>query len=173
MSENYVPNNLEVIDEKYSRSGMRLVNYAKEAFETLCKDANSEGYKIRAISSYRSYNYQFDLYNRYVLQDGIKKADTYSARAGFSEHQTGLVVDVDNEVLPYTSFHETKEYSWMNDNAHKYGFIERYPTGKESITGYDYESWHYRYVGVEIATYIKENNIAFDEYYVQFIEHKK
>lgn len=173
MPSNYIPDNLEDISSDCSRSGMKLVNVARVQFEQLCKKAKEEGFTIRAMSSYRSYQYQENLYNRYVEQDGKKEADTYSARPGYSEHQTGLVVDVDNAKIDYTKFEQTKEFSWMNDNAHKFGFILRYPKGKEDITGYTYESWHYRYVGEIIATYIHDNNITFDEYYVKFIENKK
>ena len=105
-----------------------------------------------------------------VTTDGKEKADTYSARPGHSEHQTGLAVDVYNGNDDYNNFENTKEYKWMQKNAHKYGFILRYPKHKEKETTYQYESWHYRYVGEKIATYIKEHNISFEEYYVQFIE---
>jgi len=105
-------------------------------------------------------------------RDGVEEADTYSARPGFSEHQTGLTVDVDNAKLSYTDFDKTNEFKWMMENAHRFGFILRYPKDKEDITGYSYESWHYRYVGVDIATYIYEHNITLDEYYVRFIENK-
>lgn len=169
----YVPDNLETVSSEYSSGKRLLVKEAKEAFEKMASAAKEEGYIIRAMSAYRSYQYQQSLYQKYVDQDGKEKADTYSARPGFSEHQTGLVADVDNRKLAYTSFHNTKEYDWMKNNAHKYGWIERYPKGKEHITGYTYESWHYRYVGVEIATYIHEHNITFDEYYMQFVENKK
>ena len=94
----------------------------------------------------------------------------YSARPGYSEHQTGLVIDIDNYNDDYENFDKTKEFEWMNNNSYKYGFILRYPKGKTDITGYDYESWHYRYVGKEIAKYIYENNITFDEYYAKFID---
>lgn len=173
MPSDYVPDNLEAISSNYARSGMKLVKEAREQFEALCEKAKEDGFTIRAMSSYRSYDYQVNLYNRYVEQDGKKEADTYSARPGFSEHQTGLVVDVDNTKLDYTDFEKTKEFDWMQENAHHYGFILRYPKNKENITGYTYESWHYRYVGEKIATYIHENNITFDEYYVKFIENKK
>ena len=122
------------------------------------------------MSAYRSYTNQETLYNRYVQKDGSIKADTYSARPGHSEHQTGLAVDVHNTVLPYTSFDKTNEFTWMKENAHKYGFILRYPKDKTNITGYDYEPWHNRYIGVEHATYIYENNITFDEYYIKYLD---
>ena len=169
----YVPNDLEKVSSSCSTGTRLMVKEARVAFENMCNKAKSDGYTIRAMSTYRSYEYQVGLYQRYVDQDGVEEADTYSARPGFSEHQTGLVADIDNGSTVYTQFHTTKEYQWMKDNAYKYGFIERYPKGKENITGYTYESWHYRYVGTEIATYIHEHNITFDEYYVQFIEGKK
>ncbi len=169
----YVPENLEKVSSSCSTGTRYLVREARLAFEEMCADAKKEGYTINAMSTYRSYEYQVGLYQRYVDQDGVEKADTYSARPGFSEHQTGLVADVDNRKTAYTSFDTTKEYTWMQNNAYKYGFILRYPKGKEDITGYTYESWHYRYVGKEIASYIQENHITFDEYYVRFIEGKK
>lgn len=146
---------------------MKLVKNAKTAFEKMSEDASKENLNIIAMSTYRSYNYQKKLYNKYVSIDGEKTADTYSARAGHSEHQTGLAVDVYNKILPYTSFEQTKEFTWMQNNAHKYGFILRYPKEKEKQTGYAYESWHYRYVGVKIATYIHKKNITYDEYYIR------
>ena len=164
LTEDYIPENLEPIDIAYARSGMQLVREAKDAFETLSEDAKKEEMNIIAMSSYRSYNYQVNLYNNYVATDGKEAADTYSARAGYSEHQTGLAVDVYNKILPYTSFEETKEFNWMQENAYKYGFILRFPKDKENITGYQYESWHYRYVGKEIAKYLFKNTMTLEEY---------
>lgn len=170
LPENYIPENLEEIDKKYSIGGMKLVNYAKEAFEKMASDAKNENLSIIAMSTYRSYKYQVNLYNRYKQQDGEETADTYSARAGFSEHQTGLTVDVYNGKKDYTEFENTKEFTWMQENAHNYGFILRFPKEKTKLTGYQYESWHYRYVGKEIATYIKEKNICFEEYYIEKLD---
>lgn len=170
LTKNYVPNNLVPINPDYARSGMSLVKEAKEAFEKLSQDAKQDNMMIFAISSYRSYDYQLNLYNTYVAADGKKAADTYSARAGFSEHQTGLVVDVYDGITPYTSFEETKEFKWMQENAYKYGFILRYPKDKVKITGYQYESWHYRYVGKKIAKIIKEANLSLEEYYVKEVK---
>ena len=82
----------------------------------------------------------------------------------------GLSIDIYNGIDDYNNFEQTKEFKWLKDNAHKYGFILRYPKNKELETQYQYESWHYRYVGIDIATYIKKHNISFDEYYVQNIE---
>ena len=152
---------------------MKLVKEAKEAFEELSKASIEDNKKVLAMSSYRSYEYQVNLYNKYVENDGIKEADTYSARPGYSEHQTGLCVDVYDGEIDYTNFEKSDSYNWMQENAYKYGFILRFPKGKEHLTGYQYESWHYRYVGKKIAKYIKENDLTLEEYYAKFIEGKK
>lgn len=170
VGEDYIPENLEDLSTEYARSGMKLVSNAKKAFYELSTAAKKEGYNIIAMSSYRSYQYQVNLYNRYVEQDGKELADTYSARPGSSEHQTGLAVDVYNGKIEYTSFEKTKEYNWMQENAYKYGFILRFPKDKVKQTGYQYESWHYRYVGKDIAKYIHDHNMCLEEYYVQKIE---
>lgn len=170
LGEDYVPKNLEKISSAYSSGEKYMEKNAKEAFEKLAKDAKKEGYNIRATSTYRSYSYQKNLYNNYANQDGKEKADTYSARPGFSEHQTGLAVDVDNTKTSYTKFGNTKEFDWMKENAYKYGFILRYTKENEFITGYMNEPWHYRYVGVEIASYIQEHPMTFEEYYVRFLD---
>ena len=164
LDENYVPNNLEKISNVYALSNMKLVKEAKEAYERMAKDASKDKRKLVVMSAYRDYNYQVNLYNRYAKKDGKDKADTYSGRPGFSEHQTGLAIDLYNGKTVYTRFEETKEFKWMQDNAYKYGFILRFPKGKELETGYQYESWHYRYVGLEIAKEIKEKGICFEEY---------
>lgn len=164
VTENYVPENLQPLNTSYARSGMQLVDIAKEAFESMSDDAKKEGMNIIAMSSYRSYDYQVNLYNNYVKTDGKEAADTYSARPGYSEHQTGLAVDVYNLELPYTSFEETEEFNWMQENAYKYGFILRFPKDKVDITGYQYEAWHYRYVGKEVAKYIHNHNMTLEEY---------
>lgn len=170
MDSTYVPDNLEKIDSLYSKGERLLVHDARIEFEQMAKDAKNQGYTIRAMSAYRSYQYQENLYNRYVKEDGVREADTYSARPGFSEHQTGLVVDIDNNSSIYTKFGDTKEFQWMMENAYKYGFILRYPEGREHITGYTYESWHYRYVGREIAGQMRKENLTFDEYYMRYLD---
>ena len=170
VTKDYIPENLEEIDTNYARSGMKLVNDAKKAFEELSENAKKENLNIIAMSSYRSYEYQVNLYNNYVKTDGQEAADTYSARAGYSEHQTGLAVDVYNLDLPYTSFEETLEFDWMQENAYKYGFILRFPKDKVNITGYQYESWHYRYVGKELAKFLYTNNLTLEEYYAKKVE---
>lgn len=166
LNKDFVPNNLINIDNT------QLNIVAAKEFKNMKIEAKKENLNIVAVSGYRSYDYQDKLYNKYLSQDSKEKVDTYSARAGHSEHQTGLAVDISNGIKSYTEFETTNEFEWMQENAYKYGFILRYPQEKEYITGYIYEAWHYRYVGVEIALYIKKHNITFDEYYVKFIDSK-
>ena len=164
LDKDYVPKNLEKISTVYALSNMKLVENAKEAYEEMAKDASKSKLKLVILSSYRSYDYQVDLYNRYAKKDGKEKADTYSGRPGFSEHQTGLAFDIYNGKTTYTKFESTKEFDWMQENAYKYGFILRFPKEKELETGYQYESWHYRYVGKDIAKEIYDKDICFEEY---------
>ena len=168
VTEDFTPNDLVLVDS-YAKENMYLNSECKEAFVRLSRDAELEGYNIRAISTYRTIEYQENLYNNYVKHDGVELADTYSARPGFSEHHTGLAIDVDNNNLSYNNFENTKEFDWMMKNAYKYGFILRYPKDS-TITGYIYEPWHYRYVGLEVSKYIHEHNITFEEYYYEFID---
>ena len=165
LEKNYIPNNLEMINDGYQKGRLTLVHEARIAFESLASDAyNKKHLYIRAISAYRSYDYQKKLYNNYVKNDSKENADTYSARPGFSEHQTGLSLDVDNIYTDYNNFEKTKEYKWMIKNCYKYGFILRFPKSKEYITGYQFEPWHYRYVGKNIATNINKHKITLEEY---------
>lgn len=170
LEKDYIPKNLETISNRFALSNMKMVKDAKDAFEEMANTAKNENLNIIAMSCYRSYDYQVNLYNKYVKADGKEKADTYSGRPGHSEHQTGLAVDVYNGKENYTNFEKTKEFEWMNKHAYEFGFILRFPKDKESETGYTYESWHYRYVGKDIAEYIKEHNISFEEYYATIIK---
>lgn len=167
LKEDYVPENLKSLSSTYALSNMKMVEEAANAFESLSKDASKENYKVIAMSTYRSYEYQVDLYNKYVKSDGKEAADTYSGRPGNSEHQTGLAVDVYNQTETYTNFEKTKEYNWMQENAYKYGFILRFPKDKENETGYEFESWHIRYVGKELAKKLYNNGnwITMEDYF--------
>lgn len=169
LRDDFVPNNLVEMTTPYSKEGIYLVEEARDNFYKLVDKAKEEGLTIRAISAYRGYTYQKRLYDKYVEVDGVNKADTYSARPGFSDHQTGLAIDVDNTISSFENFTNTKEYQWMLDNSYKYGFILRYPSGKESITTYQFESWHYRYVGLKLAKKIKASNLTFDEYFTRYL----
>lgn len=141
---------------------------ARTAFEQMAADARVAGFELVAFSTYRSFEYQESLYNNYVSRDGKENADRYSARPGYSEHQTGLAFDIGEkgkEDLWLTAeFGETEAGKWLVENSQKYGFILRFPQGKEAITGYMYESWHFRYLGVDLATKVKESNLTLEEY---------
>ena len=161
---NYIPKDLIKVNNYY------INKEAYNAFLDMKNEMNKEGLNIRIISAYRSYDYQEELYNRYLQSDKKEMVDTYSARAGYSEHHTGLAIDVDNTKFDFNKFYLTKEFLWMQNNAYKYGFILRYPKDKENITGYKYEPWHYRYVGKDAASYIKKTNITYEEYYYEFVD---
>ncbi len=133
----------------------------KAQFDALSAAAAKEGLNIYLSSGFRSYDYQSRIYNNYVNLYGQEKADTFSARPGHSEHQTGLAIDV-NTITD--SFADTPEAAWLAAHAHEYGFIIRYPKGKEQITGYKYEPWHIRYLGVETATAVYESGLTLEEY---------
>lgn len=146
------------------RSSTCLDKTLMSAWNTMLKDATAKGLNIYIASGYRSYNYQVNVYNRYVKSDGTAVADTYSSRPGNSEHQTGLCFDL-NTIED--SFQYTNEGKWVNDNCYKYGFCIRFPKGKDSATGYQYESWHLRYVGVYLATKLYNNGdwLSLEEYF--------
>lgn len=141
---------------------------ARAAFDEMVAEASQLGHKLTAFSTYRSFEYQTTLYNRYVERDGKEAADRYSARPGYSEHQTGLAFDIGEankeQHWASESFGETEAGKWVASNAHRYGFILRYPKGKEAITGYMHESWHFRYVGKGIAEEIFKRNVTLEEY---------
>lgn len=134
---------------------------AEAAFHEMQQAAAQEGLNIYISSSFRSYEYQNKIYNNYVARDGQQEADTYSARPGHSEHQTGLAFDL-NTIDD--SFADTAEGKWVALHAHEYGFIVRYPDGKSDITGFQYEPWHIRYLGVETATDVYESGLCLEEY---------
>ena len=164
LSNNYAPSDLETINSKYQWLGRsnQLRHDAKIAFEEMCEAATKDNIYIYAGSGYRSYATQKSLYNRYVNQDGFAAAETYSARASYSEHQTGLAMDIANK-SGFISKGD-KEYEWLVNNSYKYGFILRYPEGKEKITGYMYEEWHYRYLGKDVAKDVYDSKLTYDEY---------
>jgi len=170
LPDNYVPSDLvEVTTANSAASGLKLRKEAAQAFDKLCDGAKQAGYTILGASGYRSYSTQKSLYNNYVASDGLTNADTYSARAGFSEHQTGLAIDVKNATVAYDSFGTTPEYQWAKDNVQKYGFIIRYLPTTIGITGYKSEEWHFRYVGVDTAAAVYALGITYDEYCARYL----
>jgi len=175
LDDGYYCGDLVTMSSRYSINGGQKLNQdAYDAFKKLVVAGEEEGVYIRNLSAYRSYSRQSAIYNNYKKEHGLKWTDKWSARAGHSEHQTGLALDVTKKGMStFTGFENTKEFTWISNNAHKFGFILRYPDGKNYITGYGYEPWHYRYVGVDVATYIYENDITFEEYYAYFIEYNK
>lgn len=179
LDEDYKPSDLERIKVDYFINGNSKVSYlrkdARDAFERLSADSIKNNTPVYGQSAYRSYEKQSILYNSAVESYGKEKADNDTARPGHSEHQTGLAIDVSStKTGNMLDFENTDSFNWMVNNAHKYGFILRYPKGKENIHGYIYEAWHYRYVGVKVATDMHNNysDLTFDEYYYKFINNK-
>jgi len=148
-------------------SGQQARSMTASALAALLSSAAQSGNPMYVLSGYRSYDTQAAVYNNYVRADGQANADTYSARPGHSEHQTGLAVDIGNGTCNLLAcFGDTSAGVWLANNAHAYGFIIRYPAGKSAITGYQYEPWHIRYVGVELATDMRTKQIqTLEEYF--------
>lgn len=170
LPDSYKPK-LEQIPSSLCASGVGkqyLRKDAKDAFVKMHNDAKKLGLNITAYGTYRSIQTQHDIWNRKVRSGRtIEDVDSLNARGGHSEHHTGLAVDV---IKNDYSVEKTKEFKWYKENAHLYGFIIRYPKGKENITGYAYEPWHLRYVGVEIATEVYKSGLTYEEYYAMYIE---
>ena len=165
----YVPDDLVNVDGSYCmQDGVMLKSEAYEHLKQMFEAAREEDYYFYISTAYRSYDFQKALYDSYLLKDSAEVVDSYSSRPGFSDHQTGLACDIGMPGYKFEMFTDTDECRWLHENAYKYGFILRYPEGKENITKYKYESWHFRYVGVEVSTYIYENNITLEEYVAYF-----
>lgn len=155
----YVPEDLVSIP---SFPNLQIKDDAVDDFENLLAAAKLDNVIIIPYSTYRSYDYQEGLYNKYLQTDSQEEVDTYSARPGHSEHQTGLALDVRSS--SHWSNLTDSDYEWMLNNSYKYGFIIRYPKDNSRITGYQEEPWHLRYIGIEHATKVHELGITFDEY---------
>lgn len=148
--------------------GLRLRAVALEALRRLVAAAHAEGLQLVVSSAYRSYQTQVATFNYWVRVLGEARAARVSARPGHSEHQLGTTVDLTSPRVNYQlseAFGQTPEGRWLQANAHRFGFVMSYPAGQEEITGYDYEPWHYRYVGVEVATWVHEAGISLEEYF--------
>lgn len=174
LPEGYTPDDLVypdvafIFSEKLDKRKMR--KEAADALKQLFDGAKQDGIELAGVSGYRSESRQRTLFDNYVARDGEEAAVRYSARPGFSEHQTGLAMDVsgkDGKCAAEDCFAGTDEANWLADHAYEYGFIIRYPEDKESITGYKYEAWHLRYVGVDLAELIHAGALTLEEYTAQ------
>ncbi|PZE20790.1 M15 family metallopeptidase [Paenibacillus xerothermodurans] len=176
LPDNYKPDDLVepnvsfIFQEKLEKRKLR--KEAADALEQLFAAAKEDNLPLSGVSGYRSRATQSSLYSNYVKKDGAEAADKYSAKPGHSEHETGLAIDVagaSGKCAATDCFSDTKEAKWLEQHAAEHGFIVRYPEGKEAITGYQYESWHLRYVGKEIAQEISKRSITLDEYVGQTV----
>ena len=167
LNSDFKPNTLVKVT-RCSLGNFYLEEETATAYEYMCLNLIDEGLNISINSAYRSYEEQEKLYDDYLKLYGKNYVNKYVAVPGYSEHQTGLALDL--ESLDCDIFKNSKEYRWIKNNAYKYGFILRYQEGKENITGYNAEEWHIRYVGRNAAEYIYKNNITFEEYYDLFIK---
>ena len=163
LPKGYKPSDLVYTDGAYGNK-VPIRSVLKDDFLALQTAAKDElGITLMPTTAFRDQNFQKVLYDKYVKKDGVKAADTYSARPGYSEHQTGLAIDLKNMALKKTRLSD-ENYKWLEENAYKYGFIVRFPKDKEQITGYKFENWHIRYVGKEAAAEIMDNNLTLEEY---------
>ena len=174
LDSSYVPSDLVPVNIPFAYISTDQRNYlsapAANALEALFEAGTNEGLNLIGVSGYRSYDRQKMIYEQNVAVKGEEEANLYSAMPGQSEHQTGLAIDISTPSIfstLTTDFENTPEGRWLADNAYRYGFILRYPAGKEHITGYAYEPWHFRYVGVPLATYMKNMNLTLEEYVQQ------
>ena len=164
LPNNYIPSVLVLIPSKYCSENKYVKKEVLNRFIEMHNEGKIYNLNILIASAYRDSNYQDNLYKNYVKEKGIDYADKCSARKGHSEHQTGLAIDVMGKNMDYDLFEETDEFKWMTNNSYKYGFILRYPKNKEEITGFKYEPWHYRYVGIKVATEIHDLDITLEEF---------
>lgn len=172
LPEDYEPADLVTVNIPFAHAGNDNRNYmrhpAARALEVMFRDAAAAGTAPIGVSGYRSYKRQQEIYEGNLAVKGERHTSLYSARPGQSEHQTGLAMDISAPSVQSTLTTEvenTPEGQWLRANAHRYGFILRYPAGKEHITGYAYEPWHFRYVGRELATFLKKEGLTLEEYY--------
>ena len=172
LPSDYVPKDLVIPDVPFSIDYESEKKYmrktAAQSLEEMFDAAKKEGLELTAVSGYRSYKRQKEIYEKNLKAHGTTHTNQYSAKPGYSEHQTGLVMDVSCKSENYDlqeSFGETSEGIWLAENAHLFGYIIRYPEDKCKITGYAYEPWHLRYVGIAMSTYLYQNHMTLDEYY--------
>lgn len=173
LPEDYAPDDLVTVEVPTVLENpeiRQLREVASEALTDMFAAAEEDGIILYARSGYRSYQTQVELFNNYVSNHGEEAANRYSARPGESEHQTGLAMDVTSESVNYQlteAFGETPEGQWVEENAHDFGYIIRYLEGEEEVTGYQYEPWHLRYLGKELAADVAESGLTYEEYLLE------
>ena len=167
LPDNYERDDLVTLDNEYSKKGEKVREVIYNDLKKMFDEAKKDNINLNVISGFRTNEKQDTLFNNSIKKNGLDHALIYSAKPGYSEHQLGLAIDI-NSVEE--SFKNTNEYKWLKNNSYKYGFIERYPEGKEKITGFGYEPWHYRYLGVDVATKIFTENITYEEYVAKFLK---
>ena len=167
LDRTYIPDNLVNANSSY-KEGILINKLVLEKFELMREDARKLGYHIDIMSGYRDYEYQEKLYKKLLKEKGFAYTFRSIAKPGTSEHQTGLAIDIciyrDDKCYIEHEIEDTEEVSWLVNNSYKYGFVLRYPKNKEDRTGYNYEPWHYRYVG-DLAKYLCNNNMLLEDYY--------
>lgn len=169
LEEDFEPDYLTDVPKEYAGSeDLRASKLAVDAFIEMAQTAEKEGLGLVINSAYRSYQDQVDIKETYQNLYGVNYVNKYVAQPGHSEHQTGLAFDIGSTIT--NVFANSEEYKWMQENAYKYGFILRFSSKGEDITGFRSEPWHYRFVGKTTAKYIYENNLTFEEYYAMFLD---
>ena len=169
LSDKYIPEDLVLMDAVYGMSGAYIRKDAYEAYKKMYDAALADGYVLKVVSAYRSYMTQYYTYNNFLTKDPVEVVDTYSARPGFSEHQTGLALDVITPGTNFNTFQYSEAAKWLEENCYKFGFIIRYPADKTDITRYKYEAWHVRFVD-DIAEDVYKSGLTYDEYYAAYID---
>lgn len=168
ITSDFYPTDMVAVDGSLSTNqGLYFKRDAYDAYLKMLSDANEEGIDFLICSTYRSYDTQYSIYHYHIDNYGLDYTNTVSAYPGRSEHHTGWAVDITSPAMGYDlleSFIDYPEGQWINDHCHEYGFIIRYPKDKTHITGYSYEPWHLRYVGVDVATEIMSKGITLEEY---------
>ncbi|MCF0114261.1 MAG: M15 family metallopeptidase [Erysipelotrichaceae bacterium] len=171
LTETYTPPEVVEVSVQFAATGVQLAKEAADALAAFGTKGQELGLRFYAASGYRDYYRQDSLYTSYIGSMGQEQADALSARPGFSEHQTGLTIDLAAIMAEGISeFKDTQEYSWTKDNCMTYGFILRYPEGKSQITGYDFEPWHYRYLGTDLAQRVYDSGLTYDEFYQLYLQ---
>lgn len=170
LPDKYAPTDVVDIPSTYAFGTNQIRKEVLDAFIEMYNAAKAEGITLIVNSGYRTYEYQKSLYDNYEKANGKEYADGYAARPDYSEHQSGLALDIVSYGMTMKNFAESDTYKWLINNCVKYGFILRYPEGKEEITGYQYESWHYRFLGKDLAQKVQNSGLTFDEYYAYYLD---